>query len=63
MFLTQVNDLAYTGTSALHLACNNGFLEIIKCLLEHGADVNMQVMRYRVSGIIFKYAGIIVMFL
>jgi len=29
------------GTSALHVACSHGFLDIVECLLQHEADPNI----------------------
>ena len=31
----------FAGWTALHEACNHGFLDIVKVLIEHGADVNV----------------------
>lgn len=39
-----VNDLSFPlGVSALHLACQNGHIEVVKLLLAHGAIVNLQL--------------------
>jgi ankyrin repeat protein len=40
----NVNAQAEWGETALHLAAQNGHLEIVKLLLEHGADVNAKTV-------------------
>ena len=41
------------GWTPLHFACQNKHLEGISCLLEHGADVNMQedIVSTAISGL------------
>lgn len=34
---------AFDGQSALHLACAWGLEQVVQTLIEHGADVNLQV--------------------
>lgn len=36
---------AFDGQSALHLACAWGLEQVVQTLIEHGADVNLQVIR------------------
>lgn len=36
----QVNTRDHCGWSPLHEACNHGYMEVVKMLLEHGAAVN-----------------------
>ncbi|CAJ0953112.1 unnamed protein product, partial [Mesorhabditis belari] len=36
----NVNEVVRNGRTALHLACDYGQTEVVKYLLEHGADVN-----------------------
>ena len=38
-FESCISDFA--GWTALHEACNHGYLEIVKTLIDHGADVNV----------------------
>lgn len=34
---------AFDGQSALHLSCAWGLEQVVQTLIEHGADVNLQV--------------------
>jgi ankyrin repeat protein len=38
---SKVNKLMVTGHSALYLACQRGFIDIVKCLVEHGAETTI----------------------
>ena len=37
-----MNAKDYAGWTALHEACNHGYLEIVRTLIEHGADVSVK---------------------
>ena len=39
---TKTVNKDYANWTALHEACNHGYLEIVKALIEHGADVNVR---------------------
>lgn len=39
--LININSLDYEKQSALHLACENNKLDVVMCLVEHGAKVNV----------------------
>ena len=36
-------DEVLLGRTALHMACQNGHVDVVKCLLEHGADLEEEV--------------------
>ena len=42
IFLKQLSFLLKYGTTALHYAAFNGFEQIVKILIEHGSNVNLQ---------------------
>jgi ankyrin repeat protein len=37
-----VNTRAANGTTALHMASGNGYIEIVKLLIDHGAEMDAQ---------------------